>query len=83
MPLVYLTRRETFSACHRLNSAQLSPEENVQVFGKCNNPNGHGHNYTVEITVKGHGKTTTASYKYPPIIVHSFILCLAFHSTKV
>jgi len=57
MPLVYLTRRETFSACHRLNSNQLSPEENIQVFGKCYNPNGHGHNYTVEITVKGQGKT--------------------------
>ena len=51
MPLVYLTRRETFSACHRLNSNQLSPEENIQVFGKCYNPNGRGHNYTVEITV--------------------------------
>ncbi len=52
-PLVYLTRRETFSACHRLHSVHLSDAENVQVFGKCNNSNGHGHNYTVEITVKG------------------------------
>ena len=52
-PLVYLTRRETFSACHRLHSKTLTDEENRQLFGKCNNPNGHGHNYTIEVTVKG------------------------------
>ena len=55
-PLIYLTRREAFSACHRLNSSQLSFNENISIFGKCNNPNGHGHNYTVEVTVKGSGK---------------------------
>ena len=55
-PLVYLTRRESFSACHRLNSTQLSSEENVATYGKCNNLNGHGHNYSVEITVKGLGE---------------------------
>ena len=53
MPTVYLTRRETFSACHRLHSTKLSDEENLEIFSKCNNPNGHGHNYTVEVTVKG------------------------------
>jgi len=53
MPLVYLTRRETFSACHRLHSTKLSDEENLEIFSKCNNLNGHGHNYTVEVTVKG------------------------------
>ena len=52
-PLVYLTRREIFSACHRLHSRQLSDEENLEIFSKCNNPNGHGHNYVVEVTVKG------------------------------
>jgi len=52
-PLVYLTRRETFSACHRLHSRDLTDEANRELFGKCNNPNGHGHNYTVEVTVKG------------------------------
>jgi len=59
LPLVYLTRRETFSACHRLHSYDLSDAENTQVFGKCNNPNGHGHNYSLEVTVKGrpHPKT--------------------------
>jgi len=53
MALVYLTRRETLSACHRLHSNQLSDEENRKIFDKCNNPNGHGHNYVIEVTVKG------------------------------
>uniref|UniRef100_A0A672FLG9 6-pyruvoyl tetrahydrobiopterin synthase n=1 Tax=Salarias fasciatus TaxID=181472 RepID=A0A672FLG9_SALFA len=49
----YITRVQSFSACHRLHSIQLSDEENKQIFGKCNNPNGHGHNYKVEVTVRG------------------------------
>lgn len=53
MACVYLTRRETFSACHRLHSKHLSDAENLKIFDKCNNINGHGHNYTVEVTVKG------------------------------
>ncbi|HEX2912861.1 MAG TPA: 6-pyruvoyl tetrahydrobiopterin synthase family protein [Chloroflexia bacterium] len=53
MAVVYLTRRATFSAAHRLHSLELSDEENRQVFGKCNNPHGHGHNYMLEVTVKG------------------------------
>lgn len=52
-PVVYITRIETFSACHRLHSLQLDEQENKAVFGKCNNPNGHGHNYKVEVTLKG------------------------------
>merc|ERR1711879_149965 len=52
-PIVYLTRRQAFSACHRLHSRRLSDEANREVFGKCNNPNGHGHNYTLEVTVRG------------------------------
>ncbi|KXS19261.1 PTPS-domain-containing protein [Gonapodya prolifera JEL478] len=51
--MAYLTRTEHFSSAHRLYSKQLSEEENVEIFGKCANPNGHGHNYTVEVTVKG------------------------------
>ena len=51
--LAYLTRRETFSASHRLHSRYLNDLENQSVFDKCNNPNGHGHNYIVEVTVKG------------------------------
>ena len=51
--MVYLTRKIEFSASHRYNNPALSPEENRRVFGKCNNPHGHGHNYTLEVTVKG------------------------------
>jgi 6-pyruvoyltetrahydropterin/6-carboxytetrahydropterin synthase len=49
----YLTRRYIFSASHRLHSGAMSAEENVAIYGKCNNPHGHGHNYAVEITVSG------------------------------
>jgi 6-pyruvoyltetrahydropterin/6-carboxytetrahydropterin synthase len=49
----HLSRRYLFSASHRLHSQALSPEENQETYGKCNNPYGHGHNYTVEITVSG------------------------------
>jgi 6-pyruvoyltetrahydropterin/6-carboxytetrahydropterin synthase len=50
---VRLSRKYGFSATHRLHSAVLSDAENKLVYGKCNNPNGHGHNYEVEITVAG------------------------------
>jgi 6-pyruvoyltetrahydropterin/6-carboxytetrahydropterin synthase len=50
---VRLTRRYGFSASHRLHSRALSDEENRRTYGKCNNPHGHGHNYEVEITVRG------------------------------
>ena len=51
---VKLTRIESFSAAHRLNSAAiLDPLENARIYGKCNNPNGHGHNYKLEVTVEG------------------------------
>ena len=53
LPLVYITRKESFSASHRLHSAKLSDEENRLIFGKCNNMNGHGHNYTVKVTIRG------------------------------
>src|SRR5215831_15377274 len=49
----YLTRRYRFSASHRLQSAAMSAQENQTVYGKCNNPYGHGHNYTLEVTVAG------------------------------
>ncbi|XP_065109424.1 6-pyruvoyl tetrahydrobiopterin synthase [Paramisgurnus dabryanus] len=51
--IAYITRVQSFSACHRLHSKSLSDEENKKIYGKCNNPNGHGHNYTVEVTVRG------------------------------
>ncbi len=51
--MVYLTRKAEFSASHYYHNPQFSAEENQRIFGKCNNPNGHGHNYTLEVTVKG------------------------------
>jgi len=53
MPRAHLTRRYRFSASHRLHSEELSERENQQVYGKCNNPHGHGHNYALEVTVNG------------------------------
>jgi 6-pyruvoyltetrahydropterin/6-carboxytetrahydropterin synthase len=49
----YLTRRYKFSASHRLHCESMSEEENRRVYGKCNNPFGHGHNYILEVTVSG------------------------------
>jgi len=49
----HLTRRYLFSASHRLHSEEMSGEQNRAIYGKCNNPHGHGHNYTIEITVSG------------------------------
>jgi 6-pyruvoyltetrahydropterin/6-carboxytetrahydropterin synthase len=51
--MIRLTRRYQFSASHRLHSSALSEPENDRIYGKCNNPYGHGHNYEVEITVTG------------------------------
>ena len=49
----YFGRRYLLSASHRLHSDALSGEENRMAYGKCNNPNGHGHNYTIEVLVGG------------------------------
>eukprot|EP01012_Entosiphon_sulcatum_P049981 TRINITY_DN68720_c0_g1_i1.p1 TRINITY_DN68720_c0_g1~~TRINITY_DN68720_c0_g1_i1.p1 ORF type:complete len:299 (-),score=43.28 TRINITY_DN68720_c0_g1_i1:106-1002(-) len=53
VPQVTICRRETFCAAHRMNSDKLSPEENVRTFGKCNGKHGHGHNYVVEVMLRG------------------------------
>ena len=53
MPYVTVTRRLTFNAAHRVHNPQLSDEENRELFGKCNNPNWHGHNYVLEVAVEG------------------------------
>jgi 6-pyruvoyltetrahydropterin/6-carboxytetrahydropterin synthase len=50
---VHLTRRYRFCASHRLHSPEMSEAENQRLYGKCNNPYGHGHNYSVEVTVSG------------------------------
>lgn len=51
--VIQLTEQFEFSAAHRLHCPTLTPQENRQLFGKCNNPRGHGHNYVVEVTVAG------------------------------
>ena len=51
--MIYVTRRAEFSASHYYHNADLSPEENRKLFGKLNNPHGHGHNYVLEVTVAG------------------------------
>ncbi len=53
MPIVHITRRERFSAAHRLGRPEWSAERNLATFGKCANPNWHGHNYELWVTVKG------------------------------
>lgn len=53
MALVHITRRERFSAAHKLSRSDWSLEKNAEVFGKCANPNWHGHNYELWVTVKG------------------------------
>ena len=51
--MIHLTRRYRFAAAHRLHARELSAEANREVYGKCNNPYGHGHNYALEVTVAG------------------------------
>lgn len=51
--MVFLTRRERFNAAHRLFKPEWTNEQNYEVFGKCSNPNWHGHNYELFVTIKG------------------------------
>ncbi len=51
--MVFITRRERFNAAHKLYRSEWSDEKNLEVFGKCSNPNWHGHNYELFVTVKG------------------------------
>ncbi len=53
MPQVTVTRRLMFNAAHRVHNPALSDAENTSLFGKCNNPNWHGHNYTLDVSVRG------------------------------
>jgi len=57
--MIYLTRKCEFSASHYYHNPDFTLEENQRVFGKCANLNGHGHNYTLEVTVKGDVDPTT------------------------
>ena len=51
--IIYITRRERFNAAHRLFNPDWSDEKNLKIFGKCSNPNWHGHNYEIFITIRG------------------------------
>ena len=53
LPIAHLSRRYHFPASHRLHVDALTPERNQDIYGKCNNPYGHGHNYTVQVTLSG------------------------------
>jgi 6-pyruvoyltetrahydropterin/6-carboxytetrahydropterin synthase len=53
MPTLTVTRRLRFNAAHRVHNVALSDEENRRLFGKCNNPNWHGHNYVLDVSVRG------------------------------
>lgn len=59
MPRVRVTRRVHFSAAHRLHNPSLSEQENRELFGLCNSPNWHGHNYELDVTVEGEVDPTT------------------------
>ena len=59
MATVTVTRRVRFNAAHRVHNPALSEEENARLFGKCNNPNWHGHNYTLDISVEGETEPRT------------------------
>ncbi len=56
---IFVTRQEKFTAGHRLYNPNYSDEKNRAIFGKCSNPSGHGHNYTIEVTVGGRIDTET------------------------
>jgi 6-pyruvoyltetrahydropterin/6-carboxytetrahydropterin synthase len=60
--MIYITRRESFSAAHRMFRKELTDEENFRIFGKCSNPNWHGHNYIMEVTVKGEISESTGFF---------------------
>ncbi|MBI2688191.1 MAG: 6-carboxytetrahydropterin synthase [Acidobacteria bacterium] len=77
MPTVRLTRNYHFSASHRLHLPNLSDEENRRLFGKCNNPYGHGHNYILAVTVEGEVSPVTG------LVVDSAALDEAVHREVV
>jgi len=74
---VILRQAYEFSASHRLHCPELSPERNLQLFGKCNNPNGHGHNYRlevpVELSVDDHGVTSPDLHRIEEVVRHTVI----------
>jgi 6-pyruvoyltetrahydropterin/6-carboxytetrahydropterin synthase len=82
MPTVRLTRNYRFSASHRLHLPALSDAENQRLFGKCNNPYGHGHNYVLAVTVEGEVNPATGLVVDPArldALVHSEVVSAYDH----
>lgn len=80
--MIYLTRRETFSAAHRLFKDGLNDAENFELFGKCSNPNWHGHNYTLEVMVCGKPDPSTGfviDLKKLKEIIHAHVISKVDH----
>ena len=80
--MVYITRRETFAAAHRLYKDGLSDKENLEMFGKCSNPHWHGHNYTLEVVVAGEINPTTGfvlDIKHLKEIIHQNVISKVDH----
>ena len=80
--MIYITRRERFNAAHRLFRHDFTDEQNLEVFGKCSNPNWHGHNYELFVTVKGNIDDNTGflvNLKSLSKIIKQFIICKLDH----
>ncbi|MEI8202935.1 MAG: 6-carboxytetrahydropterin synthase [Bacteroidota bacterium] len=75
--MVFITRKEHFNAAHRLFREDFSDEKNLEVFGKCSNPNWHGHNYDLFVTVKGEADPLTGfviNLKDLSLIINNYII---------
>ena len=75
--MIYITRKEHFCASHKLFVKDWSEKKNREVFGKCSNPNGHGHNYSLYVTVKGEADSKTGfliNLKIISKVIHSYVL---------
>lgn len=80
--MVYVTRRAVFSAAHRLYNPDLSDKENEEIFDKCNNYNGHGHNYVLEVVVAGSVNPRTGyviDLKKLKRILHEHVISMLDH----
>jgi 6-pyruvoyltetrahydropterin/6-carboxytetrahydropterin synthase len=74
--MIYITRREHFNAAHKLHNPDWSEEQNNEIFGKCANPNWHGHNYNLYVTVKGNvnpGTGYSVNLKELSTIIRTYI----------
>ncbi|MBP6431062.1 MAG: 6-carboxytetrahydropterin synthase [Ferruginibacter sp.] len=74
--MVYLTRVEHFNAAHKLYNNHWTEEQNIEIFGKCANPNWHGHNYEIHVTIKGNLQVETGfifNAKRLSVIINEYV----------